>query len=325
MDEEGRRLAERTRGTATPSGVSISELAQQLSLSGPMLMRKARDVFGRDIRTPSHVLTADQAEELRARFGAGTLTDKPATGALPLPPIRLDLGEGVFLDLVGIPPGRFTMGSPLNEEGHNNDEVEHNVKISRPFYLGRHLISQAQYEQAMKSNPSYFKDPALPVETVSWFDAVSFCEELFTRFGKPFRLPTEAEWEYACRAGTTTPFNTGATMNTDQANFDGKFTFGGSLESLSRWRTTPVGSFSPNSWGLYDMHGNVWEWCSDWYGEYTQTPVTDPQGPPVGAIRILRGGSWFHGPADCRSAQREALDPGRRHSPYGFRVAMGSV
>jgi formylglycine-generating enzyme required for sulfatase activity len=158
---------------------------------------------------------------------------------------------------------------------------------------------------------------------VSWFDAASFCELLTERFGKRFRLPTEAEWEYACRAGTVTPFSTGNELSTNQANYDEKLGLNTSKDGVSRRATTPVNAFPPNPWGIHDLHGNVWEWCSDWYGPYPNLhKTTDPQGPDRGDIRILRGGSWFHSIADSRSAQRDALDPGRRHSIYGFRVAL---
>ena len=236
--------------------------------------------------------------------------------------MNLPLGDGLLLNLVYVPEGIFKMGSPPDEEGHNDDETEHEVRITRPFYMGQYPVTQEQFKRLMRFNPSYFDGPKHPVETVSWFDCVSFCQALSQTLGRSFRLPTEAEWECACRAGTTTPFSTGPHITTDQANFDGKFTYGGASAGVSRRQTTPVDSFAPNAWDLYDMHGNVWEWCSDWYGIYTEGAVVDPQGPPKGEIHVFRGGSWFHGPADCRSAQRDALDPGRRHSPYGFRVVM---
>ena len=138
-------------------------------------------------------------------------------------------------------------------------------------------------------------------------------------------MPTEAEWEYSCRAGTKTAFAVGGALSTEHANFDGRLGPGSAQVGLSRRTTTPVDSFPPNEWGLYDMHGNVWEWCADWYGAYPTERVIDPKGPDKGDIRILRGGSWFHGAADARSAQRDALDPGRRHSIYGFRVAFNEA
>jgi len=196
------------------------------------------------------------------------------------------------------------------------------VTITNGFYLGRVPVTQAQYEHVMSENPSYFKGPSLPVELVSYYDASGFCEALVRRGHRTFRLPTEAEWEFACRAGTSTAFSTGLELTDEQANFDGKFSYNGKSTGVCRRQTTPVEAFPPNAFGLRDMHGNVWEWCADWYGDYPDGPVSDPKGPPTGSIKILRGGSWFHGPADARCAQRDALDPGRRHSPYGFRVVM---
>ncbi|HYG74397.1 MAG TPA: SUMF1/EgtB/PvdO family nonheme iron enzyme [Planctomycetota bacterium] len=300
--------------TEFQSARTVSDMARELRLTEAATLRRVREVLGIDVRTFSFVLDAQQCERLRTE-----LSRAPAPA---LEKVRLDLGAGIILELVPIPEGRFVMGSPHDEEGHNDDEIQHDVIISKPYYLGRVPVTQAQWERVMGSNPSYFRGPQLPVEMVSWFEAALFCEELFNRFGKPFRLPTESEWEFACRAGTRTAFHTGSTITTDNANFDGKFTYANGATGITRWKTTDVGTFRPNAWGLHDMHGNVWEWCSDWYGEYGTATATDPQGPSKGDIRILRGGSWFHGPADCRSAQRDALDPGRRHSPYGFRVAM---
>ena len=303
----------------------LSDLATSLDIPATELMRKVREILNLEVRTPSFLLTSSQVERLQtALFGPpGSASIASAAGQSDSSnvPLRLDLGADVVLELLWVPAGTFSMGSPPCDEGHNDDEVEHRVIIGKPIYLGQHLVSQEQFEQMAGFNPCYFKSSKLPVEMVSWYDSVSFCEQLSEKFGRRFRLPTEAEWEYACRAGTTTAFSTGATITTQQANFDGWFTYGQIPQGLSRRETTPIGSFPPNPWGFFDMHGNVWEWCSDWYGQYESGPVLDPEGPAEGEIRILRGGSWFHSPADCRSAQRDALDPGRRHSIYGFRVA----
>ena len=302
------------------TSTSLAKLAESLGLSTTKLMQAAREVLRVEIRTPSYPLSPDQIDRLREAFPEGRTGRVGNDDALRQPPLRLDLGAGVVLEMRMIPAGTFVMGSPPDEEGHNDDEIEHEVSISRPFYMGQYLVTQEQFERVMDFNPSYFRESNLPVEMVAWFDSYLFCEMLTKRFGRPFRLPTEAEWEYACRAGTTTPFHTGAAVTTQFANFDGKFTYGNGPQGLSRWKTTPVDAFPPNPWNLHDMHGNVWEWCGDWYGHYDDHAVVDPTGPAEGDIRVLRGGSWFHGPADCRSAQRDALDPGRRHSLYGFRV-----
>jgi len=260
----------------------------------------------------------------------------------PLETVTLDLGDGVTLELARIPAGTFLMGSPASEGGNKTvgpdgetmdwpgrfpNETQHEVTLSKPFYMGIHQVTQAQYESVMGKNPSHFKgkeDSAnRPVEQVSWNDAVEFCQKLSEKTGRNVRLPTEAEWEYACRAETTTAFNTGDTISTEQANFNGDFTYGSGTKGVCRGETTAVGSFPANAWGLYDMHGNVWEWVADWYGEYPTGAVTDPQGPAEGQFRVLRGGSWnFNPPRLCRSAARGWPEPALRLYDFGFRVSL---
>jgi len=248
----------------------------------------------------------------------------------------LDLGNNVKMRLVLIPAGKFMMGSPATEVGRGGDEgPQHEVTISKPFYMGVLEVTQEQYEAVMGVNPSSFKGAKNPVENVSWDDAVEFCKKLSARTGKTVRLPTEAQWEYACRAGTITAFHTGDALKPGQANAD--FTQPsnpGVLDRIMAWlgmssakktlQTTPAGSFSPNGLGLYDMHGNIWEWCSDWYGEdyYANSPKTDPQGPDSGSYRVLRGGSWSLSPQFCRSALRTRYTPDFRIYYIGFRVAV---
>jgi formylglycine-generating enzyme required for sulfatase activity len=228
------------------------------------------------------------------------------------------------MNLVRIEPGSFLMGSSDKEEGHEDNEVQHRVKLTKPFYMAATTVTQKQWKAVMGTDPSYFKGETLPVEQVSWGDAVSFCRKLSEKEGKNYRLPTEAEWEYACRAGTTTPFNTGATISTGQANYNGNNTYGSGVKGAYRVKTTPVGSFKPNAWGLYDMHGNVWQWCSDIYAAYTGD-ATDPTGPDSNAdhsSRVLRGGSWDDGPRNCRAAYRGGGAPGSRGGYIGFRVCL---
>jgi formylglycine-generating enzyme required for sulfatase activity len=239
--------------------------------------------------------------------------------------LTLDCWNGVTLKLKLIPAGEFMMGSPENETERSKDEgPQHRVKISKPFFMGVYLVTQVQYQSVMDNKPSHFKgDDNLPVEQVSWYDAVEFCKRLSARTGQMVRLPTEAEWEYACRAGTTTPFNTGETISTDQANYNGHFTYGSGSKGESPQTTLAVGSFASNSFGLYDMHGNVWEWCQDWYGSYAAGDAVDPQGPATGpsCLRVLRGGSWADYPRRCRSACRRWDDPFGVFNPcFGFRV-----
>ena len=227
------------------------------------------------------------------------------------------------MKLALIPAGKFTMGSPDSEKDHQASEgPQHEVTISKPFYMGAYEVTQEQYEQIMGKNPSNFKGPQNPVETVSWDDAVAFCQALSRKTGRTVRLPTEAEWEYACRAGTTTPFNTGETISTDQANYDGNYIYGNGRKGEYRQKTIAVGSFKPNTFGLYDMHGNVWEWCSDWDGSYANANAVDPQGPGSVSYRVLRGGSWNYNPQNWRSAYRVRDDPDYRFSNYGFRVSV---
>jgi len=237
----------------------------------------------------------------------------------------VDLGDGVKMDFVLIPAGEFDMGSPDSEEDRGDDEGPvHRVKMSKPFYMGKFPVTQEQYLAIIGKNPSHFSGKNLPVEEVSWDDSVEFCEKLSRKDGKTYRLPTEGEWEYACRAGTRTPFHTGATISTDQANYDGNYTYGSGRKGVYRQKTTEVSSFSPSAFGLYDMHGNMWEWCSDRYGEnyYSSSPGVDPQGPDTGSCRVLRGGSWDHVPCGCRSAFRLWGAPDRRVLNIGFRIVL---
>ena len=226
---------------------------------------------------------------------------------------EIDLGGGVTMKLALIPAGKFMMGSPSGEANRSGEEPQHEVTISKPFYMGVTEVTQAQYEAVMGTNPSNFKGATNPVETVSWNDAAEFCKKLSEKTGKTLRLPTEAEWEYACRAGTKTAFSFG---DADTGLGDYAW-FNGNNGNTPR----PVGQKKPNPWGLYDMHGNVWEWCADWYGDYPKGAATDPQGPASGTYRVLRGGAWFISPDFCRSAYRFINYPDIRSS-IGFRVVV---
>ena len=253
--------------------------------------------------------------------------------------LSIDLGKGVKMEFVLIPAGEFVMGSPeaerqlaLQQAKADNDqwavqriptEVQHRVKITKPFYMGKHEVTQAQWQAVMGDNPSRFKAPTNPVETVSWEDVQQFLQKLNaskpnppTGHGGPMRfaLPTEAQWEYACRAGTTTAFCFGdnPSMLTQYAWSRGN----------SEGRPHPVGQKKPNAWGLFDMHGSLWEWCADMYGGdyYAQSPPYDPAGPTAGSHRVNRGGSWYYHPWLCRSAYRGLEKPTSRGASLGFRV-----
>ena len=207
------------------------------------------------------------------------------------------------------------MGSPEDESGRRNNETLHNVTLARGFYMQTTEVTQAQWKKVMGKNPSSFKDCGddCPVENVSWIDIKDFIKKLNLKESYKFRLPTEAEWEYACRAGTTTPFYTGKCLGADQANYDGDNPLAGCPKGTDRGKTTPVKKFAPNSWGLYDMHGNVWEWCQDWFGDYPKNAVTnDPAGPQKGADRVIRGGGWGYYAWFCRSASRDWGSPVNR-------------
>jgi formylglycine-generating enzyme required for sulfatase activity len=237
--------------------------------------------------------------------------------------------NSIGMVLIHIPAGEFLMGTPENDPSKAWDEIPHRVRISTPFFMGKYEVTQSQYQKVMGKNPSYcakLPNPEQhPVEQVSWDDAVAFCRALSElpdekAAGRSYRLPTEAEWEYACRAGTTTAYHFGSDPN-DLSKYA---LFGGHKAGV--WVTQKVGIKLPNAWGLHDMHGNVWEWCSDEYGPYrVETEVVDPQGPDTGVGKVARGGSWDYGAVKCRSAQRyggEVLTRSFTNFAFGFRVVM---
>ena len=294
-----------TLGSQTTSGVSAFLLAGEKAYSSPTLPKKNEPVI------PAKLITNT---------------------------ISMKLGY--------IPPGTFTMGSPLSEQEQykkdNTDdfaaqEIQHEVSITKGFYMGAFAVTQEEYETLMGTNPSFFsaagrgKDKVaglntrrFPVEWISWDDATEFCKKLSQKEGINYRLPTEAEWEYACRAGTKKAFYFGDTVSTDQANYRGDFVFGNGKKGMDRERPTPVGSFPANAFGLYDMHGNVWQWCQDWYDKdyYQKSPRNDPVNETAGKLRfrVLRGGSWHNLPGGARSACRFLATPVLRNWNYGFRV-----
>lgn len=234
-----------------------------------------------------------------------------------------DLGKGVTLEMVEIPSGKFVMGSSPQEQERRQDEgPQHSVTIE-PFYLGKFVITQKQYQAVMDHNPAEFIGGQRPVEQVSWNDAIAFCAQLSQQTGKSYQLPSEAQWEYACRAGTTTPFHFGETMTTALGNYDANFTYGFGPEGNYRQETTDVGSFPPNAFGLYDMHGLVWEWCQDtYYRNYNGAPTDGSTRINPARHRLLRGGSWGDKPGSCRAANRVRYPQNFRSLLHGFRVML---
>jgi formylglycine-generating enzyme required for sulfatase activity len=227
---------------------------------------------------------------------------------------NLKATNSLGMTLVYIPAGTFLMGSPAEEAGRSDDELQHSVTLTKPFFMAATPVTQAQWEAVMGSRPSNFQGDNLPVEQVSYDEAAEFCRKLSVKENKHYRLPTEAEWEYACRAGTNTPYNTGSDENA--------LGEAGWYSANSGGQTHPVGQKQHNAWGLYDMHGNVWQWCSDWYGTYPNGQTTDPRGAATVRDRVLRGGSW-HDPAQrCRSARRRYSAPDAHYYSIGFRVVM---
>jgi len=240
--------------------------------------------------------------------------------------------NSIGMKFIPIPNGTFMMGSKLSaseiarkyggkESDYGDEHPQHPVTISKPFYMQTTEVTQGQWQAIMGNNPARFKRDNNPVEKVSWNDAKEFIRKLNRKEGtNKYRLPTEAEWEYACRAGTTAPFYTGDCISMDQANYDGNYPGSACSKGVYREKTVEVGSFAPNPWGLYDMHGNVWEWCEDWYGNYIVGAVTDPKGPSSGSVRVLRGGSWSSDARYLRSADRGGDFPGFRYNNLGFRI-----
>ena len=243
-------------------------------------------------------------------------------------------GNGMVLEQVSIPGGTFQMGA-LDSEGTEKERPQHTVTV-KPFLMGKYPVTQAQWQAVaalpkvkhdLKADPSTFKGSNRPVEGVSWHEAVEFCARLATQTQRDYRLPSEAEWEYACRAGTTTPFHFGETITTDLANYDGNYTYASSPKGEDRQQTTEVGTFPPNAFGLYDMHGNVWEWCLDhWHDNYQGAPIDGSAWNTGGndKYRLLRGGSWTNYPSYCRSAYRNRFKMGSRSHSLGFRVVCAS-
>jgi formylglycine-generating enzyme required for sulfatase activity len=303
-----------------------------------VLDKMLQDIPVNRFQSATEVLSALQIQEVPANI----IVPQPPVSPNPFqqvlqfispplkPPVYPDqnenLGNGVILEMVAIPGGKFLMGSPQGE-GNDREKPQHQVTI-QPFYMGKYPVTQAQWEMVsrlpevkidLRSKPSHFKGANLPVENVSWHDAQEFCARISKATGKLYRLPSEAEWEYACRANTTTLYYFGDTITTDLVNHNNKY-----------GQTTDVGKFPPNAFGLYDMHGNVWEWCEDgWHENYINAPTWPNNNIPwisqSDNKRMLRGGQWYLNPSYCRSASRSYNNGDRRNKDNGFRLVVSGA
>ena len=249
--------------------------------------------------------------------------------------------NSIGMKLARIPAGKFTMGSPRDEAERYASEIPHKVTITKPFYMGVYEVTQREFQRVLGRQRSAFFNkqrgggPDHPIENIEWKNAAAFCRKLSSlpaerKAGRTYRLPTEAEWEYACRAGTKTAFHNGKSLSARQANFNGKYPYGGAAKGQYLRKTAKVGSYKPNAFGLYDMHGNVSEWCADFFDKdyYRDSPQEDPLGPPEGVLStgfgtfymVVRGGCWLDDARGCRSAYRFRAVPQTRYRLIGFRV-----
>ena len=319
MDEEAflRRIAE-DPASAAGTGLVLADWLEERGDPRAELVRLCHD------RRYQAALAPDQKDE--------RIRELLASGVKPCVPTIVN---SIAMRLALIPAGTFLMGSPESEKRRRTDEgPQHEVEITQPFYLGVYPVTQQQYRKVMGKNPSHFNrknggGPKHPVEQVSWYEAVEFCRRLSAQVKeassrRTYRLPTEAEWEYACRGGASpsTPFFFGNSLSSAEANFDGSHPYGRAAKGPNLERTTPVGKYLANAFGLFDMDGNVCEWCQDWYREnyYSRSPRQDPQGPEQGSDRVYRGGSWGSYGLTCRSATRSATLQGLQSNLIGFRV-----
>ncbi|MEM9007805.1 MAG: formylglycine-generating enzyme family protein [Cyanobacteria bacterium P01_F01_bin.86] len=324
-----------------PAGNVSASSAPQSHRVGELL-RWAESPIGCQLQTVAtlagHMFNLEVPDFSRPEASTSVGPEPDPTPAEPQQPSewKVDLGNGVFLEMVSIPGGRFWMGSPASEEGRaENEGPVHSVTVLA-FAMGKYPVTQAQWSEvaalpqvkvALNPFPSYFQGAQRPVERVNWYEAMEFCERLSRLTRHIYHLPSEAEWEYACRARTNTPFHFGATITPDQANYDGNYTYGPGVKGIYREHTTEVGSFLGNAFGLHDMHGNVREWCQDvWHDSYQGAPTNGSVWVEGGHqdLRVVRGGSWFVYPRFCRSAYRYSNTPGNRHDYIGFRVVCSA-
>ena len=328
---ESERLAEENRKAAEARAAAEKTEAE----------RKAKDEAARiadekrkaEERSRAAAKAADE-KAVQERQRLLTRLREGGSEFLPNPPElaagterRVALANGGWMDFVWCPPGRFLMGSPETEEKRNVDEVQHLVTLTRGFWIGKTEVTRAHWKAVMGNagfawSSLWGGDAELPIDTVSWHQCLEFCKKA----GNGFRLPTEAEWEYACRAGSVTPFNFGGSLNGTTANCaGGADPYGTLVSGPNSFGSKRVASYQRNPWGLYDMHGNLFEWCSDYYAEYPEGDITDPVGPETGSARVVRGGCWNYAPKMCRSAFRSRMAEETHNGMIGFRVCCSSL
>jgi formylglycine-generating enzyme required for sulfatase activity len=321
---------------ASTGSVSVtSGIAGVIMIDGKETSRRIKaegsaEISGVETGRTEVAVKGDDGKVTRARESVVVVAGRTVSAVIERP-----APEG----MVRINSGTFTMGSPASEkERYDWEGPQHQVTISKGFWMGKYEVTQKEWVAVMGSNPSYFKGDNLPVEQVSWNDVIDYCNKRSVKEGltpaytvsgsevrwdknaSGYRLPTEAEWEYACRAGTSTPFSTGSNVTTNQANYNGNYPYNGNAKGTYREKTWAVGSGTANAWGLHDMHGNVYEWCWDWYEDYSSGAQTDPAGAIVGVYRVLRGGSWCDYARDLRSVRRVYYAPSGINYLNGFRL-----
>jgi formylglycine-generating enzyme required for sulfatase activity len=317
-------------GQTAAGAISLKVVALAEGVLKAMLLKKLTTLAAAVLFTCLFGLVASAWVAAQTKSGSATQAENTR------PTLKVPDGKGVkvnapakeFTNSIGmkfvrLPPGDFIMGSPKEEKDREKGEIQHKVTLTKGIFMGVYLVTQEQWQEIMGNNPSDYKgEKSLPVEMVSWDDCQEFIKKLRAKDKRPYRLPTEAEWEYACRAGTKTPFHFGETISTDKANYNGNFKYGEGKIGVSRHKTTPVGRFPANAFGLFDMHGNVYQWCQDRYGDYPQNAVVDPKGPDDGRGRVMRGGCFYAVPRECRSASRTSADPEASFRSFGFRVCF---
>jgi formylglycine-generating enzyme required for sulfatase activity len=313
------------RVLSSPAAVQVAAISQQLQQKDAELqqLRERLKIASAQplvsppaAQAPESVVKTTETPVLAPPLPAAKASEpvsKPAETPVPQPPTGKTFKNSIGMEFVLIPAGTFQMGSK-DANAYDDQKLVHQVTISKPFYLGKYEVTQAQWQAVMVDKPSNFKGETLPVANVSWGQVQEFIRKLNAREqGTKYRLPTEAEWEYAARAGTTTAYSFGD----DERQLAEYAWYSANAGNMAH----AVGQKKPNPWGLYDMHGNVWEWVQDWYGPYTAGNAVDPAGPPSGSHRVGRGGSWYCGARHCRSAdRRHCYAPGARYAYSGFRL-----